>query len=222
MSLKMKYQSLISLLTFLLSTSGEGRRIRWKVSNSIRRDNQMVSMRLPCIDVSNVTNHTQDALSLALTLAHKCNLRCAGRCSYEYTQEEYSKYSISPLTPYSTHSHGIAHNRHIGIIQEGYRNLAKALMDVNPPLTPAATLVPDGASTPILGSTSLPNSRTVSMSNLEQAPKTPYGDNQFMKLPRHAGIQGTPTPKMLKRPRSTADLNLVSPCGSPSNRRRVT
>jgi len=118
-------------------------------------------------------------------------------------------------------------NHCIGLIQEGYRNLMKSLENLEPAaLTPAATLVAEGPSTPRFATASLPNSRTPSWSNIDAPPKTPYVDNQFTKLPRHDS-ELTPLQSARKRSRDVADhLDQdadgipESPSSKPSKRRR--
>lgn len=120
-------------------------------------------------------------------------------------------------------------NSCIGLIQEGYRNLMKSLENPEPAaLTPAATLVADGPTTPRLATASLPGSRTPSFSNIDALPKTPYVDNQFTKLPRHdSGQLTTPFQSARKRSRVIADhldqdVDGIpeSPSHKPSKRRR--
>ena len=86
------------------------------------------------------------------------------------------------------------------------------------PSTPV-TLVPDGPPTPRFSSTSLPNSRTASLSNLDQPPKTPYAENQFTKVSRH-GPAVSPSPiNTTKRRRMVSDeLGVDGVLESPSVR----
>lgn len=100
------------------------------------------------------------------------------------------------------------------VIQEGYRNLLKTLEeedDQNLPLTPAATLVADGPTTPKLAPQSAATSRTVSLSSLDgqpAVPKTPITPNMFTTLPRHASgvAPGSPTPFGLSHKRTRSGV----------------